>query len=60
MLFRSLIVSNLKATLTASIEMANGSPDGGWDAIGASLSPDPGSKAGAEVESLTVGFAYAF
>ena len=49
----ALIRPNLKLTLTAPLEQANGSPDAGWGAAGLSAAPaDPASKVSAEIESV--------
>lgn len=49
----ALIRSNIKLTLTAPIERANGMPDAGWSAAGLDAAPaDMASKVGPEVESV--------
>ena len=50
----ALIRSNIKLTLTAPIERANGQPDAGWGAAGldAVIDPTMSAKIGPEVESV--------
>jgi hypothetical protein len=54
----ALVVPNLKLTLTALIEFADGVPDGGWGSFGGSAAPNMGSVT--EIESIQLGVAYAF
>jgi hypothetical protein len=54
----ALIIPNLKLTLTAQIEWADGAPAGGWTAWGGSAAPTMGAIT--EIESIQLGLAYAF
>jgi hypothetical protein len=54
----AIVVPNLKLTLTAQIEWADGAPDGGWGAWGGSAAPTMGAIT--EIESIQLGLAYAF
>jgi hypothetical protein len=54
----ALVRPNLKITLTALIEHADGVPSGGWGAWGGSAAPMMGSVT--EVENILLGLAYAF
>ena len=50
----ALIRPNLKLTLTAPFEQANGAPVGGWGPAGLSAVPDASGKTGLEIESLVL------
>ncbi len=54
----ALVIPNLKLTLTAQIEWADGAPAGGWAAWGGSAAPTMGAVG--EIESVQLGLAYAF
>lgn len=57
----ALVRPNLKLTLVAPIERANGAPDGGWAAVdGLSAAPTTSNIVGPEVESVEVGLWTAF
>jgi thiol-disulfide isomerase/thioredoxin len=57
----SLVRPNLKLTLAAWIEKAQGAPDGGWGAAsGLAVPPGPTDHVGVEVEAIMIGMAYAF
>jgi len=48
----ALIRPNLKLTLTAPFEQANGAPVAGWGPAGLSAVPDPSGKTDLEIESV--------
>jgi hypothetical protein len=57
----ALIRPNLKLTLTAQVEKANGAPPGGWaPASGMALPATPTGSVGPELEAVTLGLAFAF
>ncbi len=57
----SLVRPNLKLTVAAWIEKAQGAPDGGWGAAAGLAVPASSTAAvGAELEAITIGMAYAF
>ena len=56
----ALILQNLKVTLAAQFEYAQGAPDAGWGAAGGFAAPSAPNKHVGEIESITLGMAYAF
>jgi hypothetical protein len=57
----ALVRANLKLVLTGQLESATGAPPGGWGGAGGSAAPaDPASSVSLEIESVTLGMAYAY
>jgi thiol-disulfide isomerase/thioredoxin len=57
----ALVRPNLKAVLSAQLEAASGVPPGSWDAAGGVAAPsDPAGSVSLEIESVTLGVAYAY
>jgi hypothetical protein len=57
----ALIRPNLKLTLAAMVEKANGAPPGGWGpASGMAVPPTLTGSVGPELEAVTLGLAFAF
>ena len=52
----ALILPNMKLTLVADIEHADGAPPGGWDGVGGMAA----GKVKADVQAITLGMAYAY
>jgi hypothetical protein len=57
----ALVRPNIKLVLTGQLESATGAPPAGWGAAGGSATPaDPTSSVSLEIESVTLGMAYAY
>ena len=57
----ALVRPNIKLSLVAQVEKANGAPPGGWGAASGLAAPStPTASVGPEVEAITLGLAFAF
>ncbi|MEO8845569.1 MAG: hypothetical protein ABI591_04025 [Kofleriaceae bacterium] len=57
----ALVRPNIKLVLSAQLESASGAPPGGWGGAGGfALPTDPTSSVSLEIESVTLGMAYAY
>jgi len=57
----ALVRPNLKLVLSGQLEAATGAPPGGWGPAGGVAAPtDPAASLSLEVESITLGMAYAY
>ena len=57
----ALVRPNIKLVLTGQLEAATGLPAGGWDPVGGVAAPaDPAGTVSLEIESITLGMAYAY
>jgi hypothetical protein len=57
----ALVRPNLKLVLSAQLEAASGAPPAGWAPAGGVATPaDPASSVSLEIESVTLGMAYAY
>jgi len=57
----ALVRPNLKLTLVASLERADGAPDAGWEpAAGLAAPADPTAAVGPELEAMQLALFYAY